>query len=117
MRRGKEAAQVAHASMAVFFNRMSFSYRNELKYINYDEFTEPMLQWMNDSFTKVVVGVETEEEIYELKRLADEAEIVNAIIKDNGLTEFKGKRTTTALAIGPDYSDKIDKITGHLKLR
>ena len=37
-------------------------------------------------------------------------------IIDNGLTEFHGVKTKTCLAIGPDLSDKIDPITGNLKL-
>lgn len=38
------------------------------------------------------------------------------LITDSGLTEFGGVPTKTVCAIGPDYDEKIDKITGHLKL-
>lgn len=37
-------------------------------------------------------------------------------ITDVGRTEFNGVPTITALAIGPNKSEDIDKITGHLKL-
>ncbi|NJO65883.1 MAG: hypothetical protein HC836_49780, partial [Richelia sp. RM2_1_2] len=35
---------------------------------------------------------------------------------DRGNTEFHGKYTETCLVIGPDYSNRIDEITGKLKL-
>jgi PTH2 family peptidyl-tRNA hydrolase len=35
---------------------------------------------------------------------------------DAGLTEFNGVPTKTCIAIGPNWSDEIDEITGHLKL-
>ena len=38
------------------------------------------------------------------------------VVTDNGATEFHGVPTVTCCAIGPDYSDKIDSITGNLKL-
>jgi len=38
------------------------------------------------------------------------------LITDNGTTEFNSVPTNTCIAIGPDYSDKIDMITKHLKL-
>jgi len=161
MRKGKLAAQVAHASMKVFFDRMMKD--NSLVKMHprwsgsWDgvddayicEFTEQMEKWMETSFTKIV-GCNSEQELFELQKQAEEARIVNAIIQDSGLTEFKeecpkcfgegieivqtdrweeqykcdsckgtgkiNKPTYTCLAIGPDYSDKIDNITRHLKL-
>ena len=196
MRKGKLAAQVAHASMKVFFDKMNkwdfedeedcnfclnevdckmqdwanksqiealdvFPNTNPCKYyqtnIYKTFFSKEMEDWKNGSFAKIVVGCNSEEELHELKRQADEAGIVNALILDNGNTEFKGvcsncegsghvshvsqvnvsgykdlildvqchickgtgkvnKPTYTCLAIGPDEADKIDKITGGLKL-
>lgn len=37
-------------------------------------------------------------------------------VKDNGLTQFHGVKTLTAIAIGPDDKSIINEITGHLKL-
>jgi len=39
-----------------------------------------------------------------------------SIIEDAGLTEFGGQVTITAVAIGPDDPEKIDKITGKFSL-
>ncbi len=35
---------------------------------------------------------------------------------DEGATEFAGVPTVTALAVGPDYSDLLDPVTGWLDL-
>lgn len=43
-------------------------------------------------------------------------QITFATVLNAGRAGKINKPTYTALAIGPDYSDKIDKITGHLKL-
>ena len=118
MRKGKIAAQVAHASMKVILDEMSIDVSNmgrtyyELKIYNDD----PLLEWLGKLFTKIVVGCNSEEELLELKSQADKIKIRNSIIQDSGLTEFHGVPTYTVLAIGPDDSEKIDKITGHLKL-
>jgi len=39
-----------------------------------------------------------------------------SIITDAGDTEFHGVPTKTTVGIGPDESEKIDVITGNLKL-
>jgi len=41
--------------------------------------------------------------------------LVNVIIKDRGLTEVPSD-TTTAVCIGPDGAERVDRITGNLKL-
>ena len=38
------------------------------------------------------------------------------LITDSGKTEFHGQPTRTCLAIGPDETEKIDPVTGHLEL-
>jgi PTH2 family peptidyl-tRNA hydrolase len=107
MRKGKIAAQVAHASMKVFFDRMK-----EDKII----ISKAMKEWVEGSFTKICVYVESEEELLALYKKALDADIPCALIKDNGNTEFHGVPTHTCVAIGPDYIDKIDAITGGLPL-
>lgn len=80
-----------------------------------------MMTWLDweegkEGFIKIVVSVDSEQELLDLKKEADVSNIPNALILDNGLTEFGGIKTYTVLAIGPDQSEKIDNITGHLKL-
>jgi PTH2 family peptidyl-tRNA hydrolase len=117
MRKGKMVAQGCHCSMKVFFDR--FNYFNRIgedpAYIDMS-LTPAMEEWYRGAFTKVVVGVDSEEAIYDLAKKAEELNIPHAVIIDNGFTEFHGNKTTTCIAIGPEYSEKIDQITKDLKL-
>lgn len=129
MRKGKLAAQVAHASLKIFLDRI---YNSFLEKVEHDfsetynqlcntNFTKHMLEWINwkegqQGFTKIVVGCKDENELYIIQEKAKEANIPYALIKDNGVTEFHGVQTTTCICLGPDESDKIDLITGEYKL-
>lgn len=106
MRRGKEIAQGSHASMAF----LSEIIQEGLP------LTEPQKAWLFGSFAKVCLQVEGEAELLELHHKALQSGLTSKIIQDSGKTEFHGQPTYTALAVGPDYSEKIDTITGHLKL-
>lgn len=117
MRKGKLAAQVAHASMKVFFDRMIYLGKTDRGLEGYGlSISEEMKEWVDGSFTKIVVYVNSEEELEELTTLASFHGLPWALIKDNGYTEFHGVPTVTALAIGPADSDELDALTGHLPL-
>lgn len=105
MRRGKEIAQGAHASMA-------FLITNLLNIPPTKNFTE----WLEGGQTKICLQIHSEEELLELHKKAKEAGLNSHYITDAGRTEFNGVPTITSLAIGPNKSEDIDKITGHLKL-
>lgn len=117
MRKGKMVAQGAHASMAVLLNlggieSMGGEDREFVIPLN----REPLLKWIEGAFKKITVSVDTEAELLEIFAKARDANILCSLIRDNGLTEFGGVPTLTAVAIGPDYPDKIDPLTSHLKL-
>jgi len=115
MRRGKESAQVAHAAMKFLCDRIHEARRCD----DYWEttLTDVQREWLNGSFAKVVVSVDSLDELEKLTIAAADAHLEVNMIIDAGKTEFKGVPTITCIAIGPDKSEKIDKITGHLKLR
>jgi len=124
MRKGKIAAQVAHASMKVLLDQMDRT-DNDLTGEGRWILTSRSLltmrdsqmdQWLRGLFTKVVVGVDSEEEMLDIMEKAKERFIFHALITDAGLTEFNGVSTNTCLALGPDYADRIDALTGNLKL-
>jgi len=115
MRKGKMVAQGAHASMKVFFDRMA-AHDDGSYVIDEDSVTDEMREWMNGSFTKVCVGVSSEQDLLDVYNRALNAGIPCSLITDAGKTEFGGVPTKTAVAIGPDRSDKIDPITGELPL-
>lgn len=119
MRRGKEIAQGAHASIAWLSNRLSV--QRDAGYripgsISTNDFSRAELEWLGGSFAKVTVQVESEDELMAVYGAALRAGIIVNLITDAGATEFHGVPTKTCLAIGPDYSDKIDTVTKHLKL-
>ena len=99
MSQGKIAAQVAHASVC------AFNKTNE-----YDQDI-----WLKNSYPKIVLQVETMEDLFELKEVADKLDLPTALIVDEGRTEIPGNSVTT-LGIGPAEVDKIDMVTGELRL-
>lgn len=105
MRRGKEIAQGAHASMAAIID--------ENKQISKDP---RITKWLNGAFTKITVTVNSEEELLDIYTKAKEMFIPCAVIKDNGLTEFNGVTTYTAVAIGPEEPEVLNQLTGKLPL-
>jgi PTH2 family peptidyl-tRNA hydrolase len=111
LRTGKLIAQACHASLKVFFDRAW-----HLWFFSIVRLTPAMFRWSIGMFTKISVYVESEEELLEIYKKAKEANIPCSLVKDSGLTEFHGIPTYTAVAIGPDYSNKIDLITGGLPL-
>ena len=116
MRKGKMCAQAAHASMKVLLDNAIKLSNGRIFIINADPPNDPLYTWLNGLFTKVVVGCDSEDEILQLEYNANRAKIPNAVIVDSGKTEFEGNPTVTCIAIGPDEVERIDKITGHLKL-
>ena len=124
MRKGKLAAQAAHAAMKVILDRMLIQKWAEhskmfedclVWYLPVYE-SEPLHRWLKGSFTKVVVSVDSEKELLEIKQKAEDEGMLCAMVTDAGKTEFNGVPTNTAVAIGPEWASKLDKITGHLKL-
>ena len=118
MRKGKMCAQAAHASMKVMLDLSSIS-ENISGTSSIDlvvPLTAQMMNWLAGAFTKVVVGVPSSDELFQLLGAARAADIPCTLIEDNGNTEFHGVKTPTCIAIGPDDAEKIDAITGKLKL-
>ena len=110
MRRGKEIAQGCHASMAFLTRREGFDGQRP------KSLSKAQQEWLQESYKKVCVVVETEEALLDLEQKAIAAGLECHVITDSGATEFHGVPTKTCLAIGPDYDEKIDPITKDLKL-
>jgi PTH2 family peptidyl-tRNA hydrolase len=112
MRKGKMIAQGAHASLAAILSQMR-EYIHDTLELQMDERTKP---WLTGNFKKVCVYVNSEEELLALYAKAKASGIITALITDSGLTEFHGVPTNTCIAVGPDFEDKIDTVTGGLPL-
>lgn len=107
MRRGKEIAQGAHASLAFLVKRALAADGN---------FTPAELAWMQGGSAKICLQVASEAELLAVHERAREAGLTVELIRDSGKTEFGGVPTLTCLAIGPDSADRIDPVTRDLKL-
>jgi len=114
MRRGKEIAQGAHASMAWLrqrvMPRLTPAGRADQVQISAAE-----RSWLELSMRKVTVKVGSETELLDVYDKALAAGLVVHMVTDRGLTEFGGIPTRTCLAVGPDYDDLIDPVTGDLE--
>ena len=120
VRSGKMGAQIAHASLGPIFQMMQRHDWNDgtanVEYTIYTHDASPLFAWKEGRFTKIVVGVENEQQLLELHARIQATAIPCSLICDAGLTEFKGVPTYTTLGIGPWWSDEIDQFTGHLPL-
>lgn len=112
MRKGKMIAQGSHASLSFLKDGDCAKRKNELLC----RLTDAEVDWFYTGTTKICVSVNSEAELKQIFENAVQANIKANYVLDAGRTEFDGVPTLTCLALGPDYSDKIDKITGHLQL-
>jgi PTH2 family peptidyl-tRNA hydrolase len=110
MRKGKIAAQAAHASVAVLTDCLV---KGDVLWTFWPG--EEMEHWLENSFTKICVYVNSEEELLGIYKHAKKREIICSLIKDSGKTEFK-EPTYTAVAVGPAEVEIVNKITGELPL-
>ena len=97
--RGKAMAQVAHASVGALVK----SHKDDIK------------KWQEQGQKKVVLKVKGKEELLKYKKQAEDIGLVVSLITDAGHTVLK-PGTITCLGIGPDKEEKIDKVTGKLKM-
>jgi PTH2 family peptidyl-tRNA hydrolase len=113
MRKGKMVAQGSHGVLKVFLEQMVRG-PEEGKFTFYA--SGAVLAWLEGKFTKVCVGVQSEEELLEVYEKAKAASIMCTLITDAGLTEFDGVPTNTCVVIGPAYPSQVKDIVGDLKL-
>ena len=124
MRKGKIAAQAGHACIDAVLQALKKEDRmNDLTrtpegmMLNMtDKPDSPLSEWFNNGCTKVCVYVDSEEELLEIARKAEERGIIAAVITDWGLTEFHGEHTKTCLALEPLPAEIANELTGELPL-
>lgn len=97
--KGKMGAQCAHASVEAVLR----SDKDKLG------------DWLDMGQKKVVLKVESEKELIQYFQKAKDLGFTASLITDAGRTVL-APGTKTCVAIGPDYDEKIDKLTGNLKM-
>lgn len=97
---GKIAAQVGHAVLGCYQkhpNRQSVD------------------KWDREGAAKIVLRVETKEELDRIVGMATETGLNSYVVEDAGRTQIE-PGSVTCVGIGPDLITKIDEVTGSLKL-
>ena len=97
--KGKLSSQVAHASVDAIL-------KSDKKMIGF---------WKTEGGKKIVLKVKDEKELFKYKQIAEESGLKTALITDAGHTVVE-PGTITCLGIGPDLEEKIDKVSGKLKM-
>lgn len=96
---GKLAAQVAHAA---------------LKAVEYAD-ASAVEEWKSDGQRKVVLGIDGERALFEIREQARNAGLPTGLIRDAGRTQLD-PNTPTTVAVGPAGNEAVDRITGSLSL-
>lgn len=102
MSKGKMAAQAAHAAVNCAFASKKKDPKN-------------LDKWMGEGQRKVVVKVDSEKALFEIKAIADANGLVNSVITDAGRTEI-APGSVTCIGIGPAPESAVDKVTGDLTM-
>lgn len=102
MGKGKIAAQCGHAVASAVLTALARK-------------PKALRHWLITGSTKVAVKIQSKEELLSLYKIARKNDIVAEYIRDAGRTQIE-PGSLTVLAIGPGPIDKINRITGSLKL-
>jgi peptidyl-tRNA hydrolase, PTH2 family len=113
LRRSEMAAQVAHASMKFLLDNDESERGDELTVkLSLEE-----ASWLQGSYKKIIVGVNSEADLKNLLFRAEMAGVSTyTVTQKSGSKSEDTIETVVCAAFGPDESSSIDKITGHLKL-
>jgi len=123
MRKGKAIAQACHGAVNVILQTLDrdalpwyvFDSKSGEKHIAIDG-ESALADWFSDSYAKICLYVDSEQELLDLKKKCDEQNILSCLVQDNGTTEFHGVKTYTCLVLEPLDSRYVDAITGRLPL-
>ena len=110
LRKTELASQVATASMGFLLENNESKRNDEINV----KLSNEEVMWLNGSFEKIIVGVDSEQDLRELMFKAEMEGV--GVYPVLGRTKNKFDDTTiTCAALGPDDSNVIGHLTGHLK--
>lgn len=109
LRKSELAAQVATASMGFLLDNNE-SERNDV--INVKLSNEEAL-WLNGTFEKYVMGVDSEKDLKELMLKAEFEGI--GVYPVHSLNSNNAIESLTCIALGPDNSEVINQVTKNLR--
>ena len=103
---GKIAAQVAHAAIGLYDDIMNGDDEYHIEALNY---------WNTFGAKKIVLKCDNYETMKQVAIQAKQSQLPFILISDAGHTQIPAG-SVTVLGIGPDSSEKINKLTGNFKL-
>jgi len=103
---GKIAAQVAHAAIGLYDDIMNGDDEYHIEALNY---------WNTFGAKKIVLKCDNYETMKQVAIQAKKSQLPFILISDAGHTQIPAG-SVTVLGIGPDSSEKINKLTGNFKL-
>jgi PTH2 family peptidyl-tRNA hydrolase len=106
MGKGKVAAQVAHAAVSLIFEILNSDNNLWKKWLSL---------WLEEGQPKIVLKIQGLNELMSRYEKAKTEGLPTVIIQDAGKTQLE-PGTITCVGIGPAPNEKIDVITGDLKL-
>ena len=71
--------------------------------------------WKKEGGKKIVLKVKDEKELLHYRQLAEDSGLKTALVIDAGHTVVE-PGTKTCVGIGPDFEEKIDRISGKLRM-
>ncbi len=99
MSKGKAVAQACHACVG--------SLANVSKYVKN--------KWTSEGQKKIVLKANSKKQVLMLSEKCKKYKIPFFLVRDAGMTELR-RGTITAIGIGPDKEERINKVTGNLPL-
>lgn len=99
MGKGKIAAQCAHASVLAMEKADG----------------DAVDEWKSSGMKKICLKVGGERELIEIFNQAKRARLACALVRDAGFTQIEAG-TATAVGVGPASEERVDAVTGKLKL-
>jgi len=100
--KGKLCTQIAHAAVEAVLDQL-------------EKDKDIVEKWREEGAKKVVVYVRNLAELMSIYNQSISLDLNTVLIKDAGLTQLD-PGTITCIGIGPDIEEKINKVTGSLKL-
>lgn len=97
--KGKLAAQSSHASVDA-------TLKSDRRIVDL---------WKKEGGKKIVLKVKDEKELLHYRQMAEDSGLKAALVIDAGHTVVE-PGTKTCVGIGPDLEEKIDRISGKLKM-
>ena len=97
--KGKLAAQSSHASVDA-------TLKSDRRIVDL---------WKKEGGKKIVLKVKDEKELLHYRQLAEDSGLKTALVIDAGHTVVE-PGTKTCVGIGPDLEEKIDRISGKLRM-